>query len=269
MFFPLHDQNNATVKAVPVVSYTIIGICFIVQLYQIILGLSPAPQQAQTHFIYRHGLVPATFFSGETTYQIGPRENQISNEELERIKQFPENSGESKFARLIEVKSSGFWILLMPLTYLFLHSGWMHILSNIWFFWIFSDNVEERIGSVQFLLFYLIAGALSGIGHGLMKMGSVVPLIGASGAVSAVMGAYVVLFPANRITTYFCPIWFFIRRIDVPAYLVLGMYLLINLVAMTSSAHGNVAFDAHIFGFIAGIGLGWILKKREGKVAAV
>ncbi|GAB4275011.1 MAG: hypothetical protein Kow0029_15790 [Candidatus Rifleibacteriota bacterium] len=261
MFFPLHDQNNEAVKAVPIVSYLIIGICLIVQLFQMILGLSDPSRKQLTHFIYRHGMVPAAFFSGSTKYQIGPKEIQISEEELNRLKKFPANSKEKYYAEMIEVNSSRFWLWLMPLTNIFMHAGWMHILSNIWFFWIFSDNVEEKMGPFKFLLFYVICGIAASLGHAVFSYDSTVPLVGASGAISAVMGAYVVMFPANRITTYFCPVWFFIRRIDVPAYVVLGMYLLINFLAMTSVKLGNVAFDAHIFGFIAGLAIAFAYKK--------
>ncbi len=79
------------------------------------------------------------------------------------------------------------------------------------------------------------------------------------------MGAYVGLFPGNRITSYFCPIWFFIRRIDVPAYVVLGMYLLINFLSMTSLQHSNTAFDAHIFGLLAGFGVAFLMVKAGKK----
>jgi len=95
----------------------------------------------------------------------------------------------------------------------------------------------------------------SSVVHAYMNQNSHIPLVGASGAVSAVMGAYVALFPRHRVTSYFCPVWFFIRRVDVPAILVLGLYLLLNILSMTRTVGGigpNVAFDAHIGGFIAG-----------------
>jgi membrane associated rhomboid family serine protease len=262
MFFPLHDQNNDEVKSVPIVSYVIIGLCFIVHLYQIILGIGQKPPIDQTQFLYKHGWVPRTFFSGATNYQVFLHGTpEIPAEQLEALKEFPPESDQGKFLRLVEVNSSPLWIYLMPLTYMFMHGGWMHFLSNIWFFWIFSDNVEEKMGHFKFLIFYLLTGIFSGFGHALINSASRVPLIGASGAISAVMGAYVGLFPGNRITSYFCPIWFFIRRIDVPAYVVLGMYLLINFLSMTSFQHSNTAFDAHIFGFLAGFGVAFAMVK--------
>jgi membrane associated rhomboid family serine protease len=240
----------------------------IVQLYQVILNISDPTQKQQIHFLYRHGMVPSAFFTGDTNYEVGTIKQLIDREELDRIKKYPSTQAEAQIADIVDVENSSLWLMLMPLTCLFIHGGWMHILSNIWFFWIFSDNVEEKMGSGKFMIFYLLTGALSSLGHAVLRMDSGVPLVGASGAVSAIMGAYVTLFPSNRITTYFCPIWFFIRRIDVPAYVVLGMYLLINLLSMTSSPHSSVAFDAHIFGFIAGGATGWLMNRISGPAQA-
>lgn len=263
MFFPLHDQNNASVKAIPIVSYTIIGICLIVHLYTMILGLSSPSPKNQLHFVYRHGLVPSVFLSGETKYIVGSLEEILGKRELDRIRANPTNDDERMIADMVDVESTTLWVLLMPLTCLFLHGGWMHLLSNIWFFWIFTDNVEEKMGSPIFFVFYIFTGVLSSLGHALIRAESVVPLVGASGAISAVMGAYVMLFPSNRITTYFCPVWFFIRRIDVPAIVVLGMYLLLNFLSMASMTHSNTAFDAHIFGFLAGLGFGYLFRQQK------
>lgn len=265
MFFPLHDNNNEAVKAVPVVSYLIIGICFLVHLYSIVLAIGdPADKPVlATHFAYRHGLVPSVFFSGSTEYQIGTTDLQLSERQLDLLRSAEEGSKERAEAEFREVKTNSLFIWLMPLTSIFLHAGWMHILSNIWFFWIFSDNVEEKFGSVLFLIFYLGTGIASGLFHAALRMESTIPLVGASGAVSAVMGAYVAFFPKNRITSYFCPVWFFIRRIDVPAFLILGLYLITNLISMSQSSltGANVAFDAHIGGFIAGFTVAWLMKK--------
>jgi len=265
MFFPLHDNNNEAVKAVPVISYLVIGICFLVQIYSIVLAIGdPAEKPVlATHFAYRHGLIPSVFFSGKTEYQIGPQKLQLSDEQLDILRSAQEGTRERNEVIFREVQTNYLFVLLMPLTSIFLHAGWMHLLSNIWFFWIFSDNVEEKFGSVLFFIFFIGAGIFSGLFHAFLRMESTIPLVGASGAVSAVMGAYVAFFPQNRITSYFCPVWFFIRRIDVPAFLILGLYLLTNLISMsqTSLTGANVAFDAHIGGFIAGFSIAWLMKK--------
>ncbi len=265
MFFPLHDQNNEAVKTVPMVSYSIIGLCLLVQLYVVILGLSPTGKTSQVHFIYRHGLVPAAFFGSETTYQI-PSQNFFPETPRETAEK-PEFAGLAAIQNeLLTVRSSMLWVWLMPFTCIFLHANWMHLLTNMWFFWIFADNVEEKMGMPLFVGFYLMVGVFSSLAHALLNSGSGVPMIGASGAVSGVMGAYLMLFPRNKITSYFCPIWFFIRRIDVPALVVLGCYLLLNMLQMSQAGTfgANVAFDAHIFGFLAGVGLATLFR-RSGR----
>lgn len=263
MFFPLHDKNNEQVKTAPIISYMVIGLCLLVQLYSIILAIGPEGQKNTAHFVYRHGLVPATFFNGETSYQIGPQEIHLPPEMLQHHKGESHDSADFRLAELMEVNSSSLWIWLMPLTCVFLHAGWMHLLTNLWFFWIFSDNVEERFGTFTFLIFYLFVGVFSSLAHAVLQSDSTVPLVGASGAISGVMGAYLVLFPRNRITSYFCPVWFFIRRIDVSAIVVLGCYLLLNMLQMSQSDKigANVAFDAHIFGFLGGLMFATLLKK--------
>ncbi len=266
MFFPLHDQNNEAVKTVPMVSYTIIGLCLLVHLYTVILSIGPTGRANLVHFIYRHGLVPQAFFSEEDSYPIPPQNFFPPPEQKNQAESSNPNAFEQMQAEILTVRSSKFWIWLMPFTCIFLHASWMHLLTNMWFFWIFSDNVEEKMGLPLFIVFYLAVGIVSSLAHAVLQSASGVPMIGASGAVSGVMGAYLKLFPRNKITSYFCPIWFFIRRIDVPAIVVLGCYLLLNMLQMSQSGNigANVAFDAHIFGFLAGIGLATLFK-RSGK----
>lgn len=254
MFFPLHDQNNSPVRIVPVISYLVITLCFLVQLYQMSIAFSKDSKVRATHFVHRHGMVPSAYFAGNPAYQIGPPEFHMS-EDVKRAEADETDAGDLEMYDLLHLQSSELWLWLMPVTCLFLHAGLMHLLTNIWFFWIFSDNVEERFGAPLFLVFYLVTGMFSSVVHAYMNQSSHIPLVGASGAVSAVMGAYVGLFPRHRVTSYFCPVWFFIRRVDVPAILVLGLYLLLNILSMTRTVGGigpNVAFDAHIGGFIAG-----------------
>ncbi|PKL46514.1 MAG: hypothetical protein CVV42_16230 [Candidatus Riflebacteria bacterium HGW-Riflebacteria-2] len=254
MFFPLHDQNNAPVRIIPVISYLIIALCFLAQLYQMSIVFSPDSKIRATHFVHRHGMVPRAYFAGNPDYQIGPPEFHMeSDPSVAEIQE--SSSSEREFYDLLHLKSSALWLWLMPITSLFLHANLMHLLTNIWFFWIFSDNVEERFGAPLFLAFYLVTGMFSSVLHAYLNQASHIPLVGASGAVSAVMGAYIVLFPRHRVTSYFCPVWFFIRRVDVPAVLVLGLYLVLNILSMTRTSGGigpNVAFDAHIGGFVAG-----------------
>ncbi len=225
--------------------------------------------------MHRHGMVPKAYFAGKSVYQIGPAKFHMDAEALEKAEKETKGTPDRNTRDLLLLESSQLWLWLMPFSCLFIHAGLMHLLTNIWFFWIFSDNVEERFGAPLFLVFYLVAGMFSSMVHAYINSGSPIPLVGASGAVSAVMGAYIVLFPKHRVTSYFCPIWFFIRRIDVPAVLVLGLYFALNILSMTKSSGamaGSVAFDAHIGGFVAGFVFAHLhkaLMSAGNKVSAV
>jgi membrane associated rhomboid family serine protease len=151
-------------------------------------------------------------------------------------------------------------------TSLFLHAGWLHFLGNILYLWIFGDNVEDRLGHVGFLAFYLGCGALAAFGHIQAHAGSDVPLIGASGAVAAVMGAYFVLYPRSRIlTAVFLVVY--LDLVEIYAIYFLGVWFLLQLFSGVGSigadtADGTVAFWAHVVGFTAGAALGAIVRLR-------
>ncbi len=140
------------------------------------------------------------------------------------------------------------------LTSIFLHGGLFHILGNMWFLYIFGDNIEDRLGHLRYLLFYLLSGIAAGLIHLLTNWDSRMPTIGASGAIAGVMGAYLILHPRAKILTLI-PIFFFFQFIEVPAFLFLGYWLLIQMISasLTRSDVGGVAWWAHIGGFIAGI----------------
>jgi membrane associated rhomboid family serine protease len=136
-----------------------------------------------------------------------------------------------------------------------LHGGWLHLIGNMWFLWVFGDNVEDRLGHFKYLLFYLACGAGAGLAHTLTNLGSTVPAVGASGAISGVMGAYIVLLPRSRVLTL-VPLLFFFFTIQLPAVVLLGYWFLIQLLSGLGSwgAHdaGGVAWWAHIGGFVLG-----------------
>jgi len=143
------------------------------------------------------------------------------------------------------------------LTGMFLHGGWLHFLGNMWFLWLFGDNVEDRIGHFRYFLFYILCGILSSLVHILVNAGSLIPTIGASGAIAGVMGAYFVMYPQARIVTLI-PIFFFIEIIQIPAFIFLGIWFFMQLqsgaLALAGTGQsGGIAFWAHIGGFIAGI----------------
>jgi len=156
----------------------------------------------------------------------------------------------------------GFQSAFEPLfTSMFLHAGLMHLLGNMLFLWVFGDNVEDYFGHVGYLLFYLVCGIGSGLAHVLFNLNSPLPAIGASGAISGVMGAYVLLFPRNRILTFF-----FIFLIPVPAFLILGYWFVLQFLAgvgtLGGGTSGGVAFWAHIGGFLLGMAITALVRKR-------
>jgi membrane associated rhomboid family serine protease len=149
-------------------------------------------------------------------------------------------------------------------TYAFLHADWMHLLSNMLFLWIFGDNIEDALGHVKFLLFYLLCAALAAAAHILFNDASVAPLIGASGAVAGVMGAYVLLFPHARLfvlAQIVIPI-----PLPVPAFWMLGFWVLTQVFYVLIGSDDPVAWWAHLGGFAAGIALALILKRRGVKL---
>ncbi len=140
------------------------------------------------------------------------------------------------------------------LTSMFLHGGFLHILGNMWFLYIFGDNVEDRLGHIRYLLFYLLCGFAAGFVHLVTNWGSSIPTIGASGAISGVMGAYLLLYPRSRIMTL-VPIFLFLQFVEIPAFVFLGYWILIQLLSasVTPRNVGGIAFWAHIGGFVAGL----------------
>ena len=139
-------------------------------------------------------------------------------------------------------------------TSMFLHGGWMHLMGNMWFLWIFGNNVEDSMGRLRFIAFYLITGLAAAFGQVVTNPNSVVPMVGASGAISGVMGAYLILYP--RVKVYvLIPIFIFFTSIALPAWMMLGYWFLIQLVSglFTGDDMGGVAFWAHIGGFVAGV----------------
>ncbi len=186
------------------------------------------PVSERDYFLIRFGLVPAEFWSGKDLPPTVP---------------FP------------------IWVTIF--TSMFLHGGLFHILGNMWFLWIFGDNVEGALGHLKFLIFYLAAG----VGAAFLQLGasphSTAPMVGASGAISGVMGAYFVLFPWSRILTL-VPFFFFLHFVEVPAFLFLGFWFLLQFFSgiVDLSALGGVAWFAHIGGFLTGVLLVFPLKRR-------
>lgn len=154
-------------------------------------------------------------------------------------------------------------------TSMFLHGGWLHLIGNMWFLWIFGDNVEDTLGSFRYVLFYLACGLGAAAAHLMLQPASSAPTLGASGAIAGVLGAYAVLYPRARIVTL-VPIFFFLQIIELPALVVLGMWFVLQLFsgsfALASAVSGGTAWWAHIGGFAAGVLLILVLKPRRVRI---
>ena len=150
------------------------------------------------------------------------------------------------------------------ITSMFLHGGWMHLLGNMWFLWLFGNNVEDSMGRLRFVIFYLLTGLAAAFGQIVTDPDSIVPMVGASGAISGVMGAYLILYP--RVKVYvLVPIFIFFTSIALPAWVMLGYWFFIQLASglLSSGEMGGVAFWAHVGGFLAGVVLIKFFTREE------
>jgi membrane associated rhomboid family serine protease len=152
------------------------------------------------------------------------------------------------------------------LTSMFLHGGWMHLLGNMLFLYVFGDNVEDRLGHWKYFIFYLIAGIAAAASQVFVSPNSQIPMVGASGAIAGVLGSYIILFPRARVLTLI-PIFIFFQVIELPAFLFLGIWFLMQIISGTfalgiGADAGGVAWWAHIGGFVSGIIMLPFLKKR-------
>jgi membrane associated rhomboid family serine protease len=217
-------DDNPTVRT-PIVTIVLIAMNVIVFLSQ--LGLDP---RAEVAVSYGLGLVPAVLFGAA---ELPP-----------------------------EIAVVPPWATIF--TSMFLHGGFMHIAGNMLFLWIFGNNVEDTLGHVRFLVFYLLGGIAAALAQVLSNPASEVPMIGASGAIGAVLGAYLVLHPHANVRVFF---WFliFVRLINVPAWILIGIWFatqVLSGLAAPVSATGGVAFWAHVGGFVAGVVLIFIMRPR-------
>lgn len=229
--FPLSDENP-TVR-VPVATYTLIAV--IVGVWVFVQGAG-MDQEVLAASICNLGMVP-----GELTGRAGLGTSIPLGPNL---------------ACVVDNQPINTWT---PITSMFLHGGWGHLLGNLLFFWVFGNNIEDSMGRVRFVIFYLLCGVIAAAAHVLLDPASPVPTVGASGAISGVLGAYLVLYPHVRVRMLF---WFllFIKVFRVPAWAVLLWWFLWQLVAglpqlmtVNREVSGGVAVWAHIGGFLAGV----------------
>jgi len=220
-------RDTVPSRHVPVVTWSLIAVNVLVFLYQLAL-----PEQAQQQLILLYGIVPARFTHPAWASSVG----------------FPPES-------------------LWPfVTSQFLHGGFFHILANMWTLWIFGDNVEDRMGPLRFLAFYLLCGIAAGVLLWMSSPDSELPTIGASGAIAGVLGAYLRLYPRARILTLI-PILIIPFFFELPAYFFLGFWFLSQLLNGTFSVGGHaaegVAWWAHVGGFLAGLAICPLFLRRE------
>lgn len=166
-----------------------------------------------------------------------------------------------------QINVSNFSTLYPFVSAMFLHGGFLHIISNMWFLWVFGDDIEKNLGKIPYLALYFLAGIIGNFVQYLLAPTSTVPMLGASGAVAGVLGAYFLLFPTAKIKTLIF-IFVFITLLDIPAYLMLGYWFILQLFNGFGSIHANpdaggIAFWAHVSGFILGLLFAKIFGRRE------
>ena len=221
--FPISDDNPRI--GTPYVTWSVIGACVLVFFWQVSLGASGGEIA-----VYEFGMIPARLLG---TAALDPE--------------------------LIAVPA---WSTVF--TSMFMHGGWLHLGFNMLFLWIFGDNVEDCMGHARYLIFYLVCGVAAALAQAFVSPGSTIPMVGASGAISGVLGAYLLLHPRATVRTVIF-LGIFVTMMHLPALIVLGLWFLMQLVSATFSNSGEagVAFWAHVGGFVAGMALVPLFKKRD------
>jgi len=232
--FPIRDDNPQFLT--PYVTYGIVAIN--VAVWFLVQGFGTEPLLSGS--ICHLGLIPGEFLQmlpSDARVQLGPN-------------------------NVCDLGASPAWYT--PLTSMFMHGGWFHIIGNMWFMWIFGNNVEDSMGHLRFAIFYVLCGFAAAAAQMAFNPESPIPMVGASGAIGGVMGAYILLYP--RVHVHMLVILgFFVTTVAVPAVLMLGYWFVIQLFGGFSSidSRGGVAFWAHIGGFVAGALLILVFKDKK------
>jgi membrane associated rhomboid family serine protease len=237
---PYHDENR-TIRT-PVITFTLIGLN--VAAWILWQGAGTTLPLAQS--VCEYGLIP-----GELTASVRP------------------GTGFNMGDGLVCLTDPGRQYANV-LTSMFLHGSWMHLLGNMWFLWLFGNNIEDSTTRPRFVAFYLMCGLAAALGQVLADPSSEIPMVGASGAISGVMGAYLVLFPRVRVFTL-VPLGFFITSLALPAWVMLIYWAFLQfaggVTSIVGEEAGGVAFWAHVGGFVAGIVLIKLFERRDRVVA--
>ena len=232
--FPIRDENPNILT--PYVTFGILGINVLVWIFVQGLGAEPA----LTASLCRLALIPGDLLGNlpaGTPVQLGPQ-------------------------TVCMLSGDGSWFTV--LSSMFMHGGWMHIIGNMWFLWIFGNNVEDSMGHVRFAVFYVLCGAAAAAAQIVVDPGSQIPMVGASGAIGGVMGAYIMLYP--RVHVYML-VWlgFFVTTFAMPAIWMLGYWFAVQLISgvgTLGNTGGGVAFWAHVGGFAAGAALIFVFRDK-------
>ncbi|HEY3009410.1 MAG TPA: rhomboid family intramembrane serine protease [Micromonosporaceae bacterium] len=243
MVIPVHDVNP--VRRTPWVTYLLIAVNVIVFLLTPAVsttgvgGVSVRDLCRQEAFLDRYAAIPHEL---------------VTNDQLPEAANGQVGRGPQGVGCVIDRPAYQKVPPLSVLFSMFLHGGWLHLLGNMLFLWVFGNNIEDRFGRVRYLLLYLLCGYVAAYGFALFNQASAQPLIGASGAVAGVLGAYLVLYPRARVWSL-VPILFFIP-LRLPAWLVLGLWFVLQWLyssGLAVSEAGSVAYLAHVFGFLVGM----------------
>ena len=231
MVMPLRDDDSDR-HTVPVVTYALIAVNVVVWLIELSLG---------ERFINGYSTVPLEITSGRDL--VGTQTIQAGGQSIP-IQLYPGPTP----------------IYLTLFSAMFMHASWAHIIGNMLYLWIFGDNIEDRIGSGKFLVFYLVCGLAASAAHIVFGPESVIPSLGASGAIAGVLGAYLVLFPKKSVRVLMMR-----QIVTMPAFIVLGMWIVLQVfcqISVVGGDGGGVAYMAHIGGFVAGLALIFLFGKR-------
>jgi membrane associated rhomboid family serine protease len=234
--FPFHDENET--QRTPIVTIALIAACVLTW----VLVQGAGAEMALVESVCNLGLIPA-----ELMATVPPGAS------------FPLAEG----LRCVTDPGRAYALVL---TSMFLHGGWMHLLGNMWFLWLFGNNIEDSMSRPRFVAFYLACGVAAALAQSLAEPTSIIPMVGASGAISGVMGAYLVLYPRVRVFTLIT-LGFFFRTVALPAWVMLlywtGLQLLGGFASTLDPESGGVAFWAHIGGFVAGVVLVKLFARRD------
>jgi membrane associated rhomboid family serine protease len=238
MVIPLHDDNPTSRR--PIVTLILIAVNLVV--FALIQPHDGGSTEAR--FTYEHAAIPCEISQGEplTVDEITTGDCSAAARVSPEI--FPDKQ-----------------VYLAGLVSMFLHGSWLHVLGNMLFLWVFGNNVEDRLGPVGFLIFYLFVGVVATLGHVAADPSATVPVVGASGAIAGVMGAYLVFWPRARIHSLV-----FVVLLPLPAALVLGIWFVLQF---GTDANSNVAWVAHVTGFVAGVLVALVLRAAGGPLRGV